>query len=224
MSEPGGLIDPLHVIEPSQRLDRELRLVTRIALCGRACLDHVCNHTLKAGPGPAQSGLSLVLGEGAGIITPISLSGEPRLRGVKRDTGSPTASTSWCGDLKGPVPQQGLRGAPVETAACPASRLPHRFSPSHRCSCHRVPLVSQPGHFLSPLGFTLCFLCPEHLLSELSFKVSSSRSGTLRTFGFCVPIASQPHLPHCNYTLLLYFLSRPGAVDDVKRENEWRGG
>lgn len=97
MSEPGGLIDPLHVIEPSQRLDRELRLVTGTALCGRACLDHVCNHTLKAGPGPAQSGLSLVLGEGAGIITPISLSGEPRLRGVKRDTGSPTASTSCAG-------------------------------------------------------------------------------------------------------------------------------
>ena len=113
-----------------------MRLVTRIALCGRACLGHVCNHTLKAGPGPAQSILSLVLGEGAGIITPISLTGEPRLRGVKRDTGSPTASTSWSRDLKGPVPQQGLRGAPVETIACPASLLPHHFSPSHQCSGH----------------------------------------------------------------------------------------
>ena len=89
---------------------------------------------------------------------------------------------------------------------------------------HRFPSVSQPGHFLSPLGFTLCFLCLEHCLLELSFKVSSSRSGTLRTFGFCVPIASRLHLSHCDYTLLLYFLSRPGAVDDVKRENEGRGG
>ena len=40
----GRTYRPLHIIGPSQCLDREQRLVTRTVLCGRPCLGHVCHH------------------------------------------------------------------------------------------------------------------------------------------------------------------------------------